>query len=72
MIVNNCIKFVPARRGLHRTAFSPLRYVKTAVYASVSWIVVVPFWWFGISGLGSGLVANRQVSVRAKAVEIGG
>ena len=33
---------------------------------------MVPFWWLGISGLGSGLVANRRFSVRAKAVGISG
>ena len=33
---------------------------------------MVPFWWLGISGLGSGLAANRRVSVFAKAVEISG
>ena len=58
--------------GLHRTAFSPLRYAKTAVYAGVSWIDVVLFWWFGASGLGPELVAKPVFFSCAKAVEIGG
>ena len=32
---NQCIKYVPGLKALHRTAFSPLRCVKAAVYAGV-------------------------------------
>ncbi|PFG11409.1 hypothetical protein ATI45_3923 [Marinobacter sp. LV10MA510-1] len=40
--------------------------------ASVSWIDVVPFWWFGASGLGPELVTKPIFFSCAKAVEIGG
>jgi len=36
MPVNKCVKYVPGLKALHRTAFSPLRCAKAAVYAGVS------------------------------------
>ena len=54
------------------TPFRLRLHFAAARAVGVSWIDVVPFWWLGISGLGSGLAANRRVSVFAKAVEIGG
>jgi hypothetical protein len=43
-----------------RTLFPWLlrRHSKVAAVLSVSWIGVVPFWWFGANGLGPKLVAK--------------
>jgi len=57
--------------GLHRTAFSPLRCAKAAVYAGVSWSGFAPFGWFGANGLGRRLVASRELRCFAKARKFG-
>ncbi|EBA01296.1 hypothetical protein MELB17_00920 [Marinobacter sp. ELB17] len=43
-----------------------------AYQVTVSWIDVVPFWWFGASGLGPELVAKPVIFSYAKAVGIRG
>jgi hypothetical protein len=57
---------------VHITSASKATLVTRALYAGVSWIGVVLFWWLGASGLGPELVAKPVFFSCAQAVEVGG